>query len=258
MKRILTAALLIPAVSYVVLWAPEFLFLAVTAAVAILCFREYAALVARHGIQPPGPAGYAAGLLVLLIPGSAFAPAIMLVTLCALTLGLRAQEPPHALPRAAAFLLGVFYGFGCWRAAPALRSLSPYWVFYALVLTWVGDSAAYYVGRAAGRHKLAPRLSPAKSWEGSAASVAASLALGYGYLWWLLPAVSPAERVGISLAANLAGQIGDLAESMLKRGAGVKDSGALLPGHGGCLDRVDSTLFAMPAVYFLLWLLGKV
>lgn len=257
MKRLLTAGILIPLISYVTLWGHEALFLAVTTAVAILCFREYGAIVEGHAIQGPGPVGYAAGLLVLLVPASALTPLLTLIVLSVLVLVLRVEQPQQALPRAAALVLGVLYIFGPWRAAVKLRELNPHWLLFALVLIWVGDSAAYYVGRAIGRHKLAPRLSPAKSWEGSAASVAASLAFGFFYLGWLLPSVSPAERLALSLAGNLAGQAGDLAESLLKRGAGLKDSGTLLPGHGGWLDRVDSTLFAMPVIYFLLVALGR-
>ena len=120
------------------------------------------------------------------------------------------------------------------------------------MLNWVGDTAAYYAGKGFGRHKLAPRLSPAKSWEGAAASLLASVAFGALYLGWLLPVVPMGQRLAISAAGNIAGQIGDLSESAMKRGAGLKDSGTLLPGHGGWLDRVDSTLFAMPVIYLLI------
>ena len=255
MKRILTAALLIPVVSYVALWAPQWVFLIVVSVVALLCHYEYAGIVAGHGIVPPGPVGYAAGLCMLLVRRHEVL-LLILLALLVLTLAFRFKDLASGLPSAAAVVLGVLYIFGAWRCAVLLREASPYWLFYALALSWVGDTAAYYAGSAAGRHKLAPRLSPGKSWEGAAASVAASLLFGIFYLGWLLPSVSILERVIISAAANVAGQVGDLSESAMKRGAGMKDSSGLLPGHGGWLDRVDSTLFAMPAVYLLLVLLG--
>ena len=251
MKRIATAAALIPLVSYVTLWGPQWLFLVVPAAVALLCFREYSGIVAAHKIERPGPVGYAAGLLVLLLPRHE-PLLVILLTLVALALMVGSADLARGLPGAAALMLGVLYVFGCWRAGVELRAINPYWLFFALSLNWVGDTAAYFAGRAIGRHKLAPRLSPAKSWEGSIASVAASLAFGYFYLDWLIPGVPPIERLAISLAGNIAGQLGDLVESLMKRGAGIKDSGNLLPGHGGWLDRVDSTLFSMPVIYALL------
>ncbi|HSB13361.1 MAG TPA: phosphatidate cytidylyltransferase [Bryobacteraceae bacterium] len=254
MRRIVTALVLIPTIAYVALLAPQWLFLAVVAIVALLCFHEYGSIVARHGFDPPGPAGYAAGILVLLVRDHELLLVTLLVLL-ALTLTLRTRDLSKALPGAAAFLLGIVYVFGCWRFTIGLRQISPHWLFFTLALNWIGDSAAYYFGSAFGRHKLAPRLSPAKSWEGSAASVVASALFGYFYLGWFLPSVPPLQVILVAVAANVAGQVGDLAESALKRGAGVKDSSNLLPGHGGWLDRVDSTLFAIPVVYGLLQLL---
>ncbi len=251
MKRIATALVLIPAVTYVVLWSPQWLFLLVTAAAALLSFREYCWIVAAHRIDPPGPAAWAAGLLVLVVP-KPDALLVTLLALMALALMLRTPELSRGLAGASAFVFGIAYIFGTWRCAVPLRAVSPYWLLFALALSWVGDTAAYFVGRLVGRHKLAPRLSPAKSWEGAIASLAASLAFGLFYVRWLLPDVPPALGLGISAAGNIAGQLGDLAESMLKRGASLKDSGNLLPGHGGWLDRVDSTLFALPVVYGLL------
>ncbi len=117
------------------------------------------------------------------------------------------------------------------------------------MLNWIGDIGAYYVGRSIGRHKLARIVSPGKSWEGAAASLLASMIFGLTFLHWAIPAVPIAEALALTAVANVAGQFGDLCESALKRGAGVKDSGTLLPGHGGWLDRVDSTLFTLPVVY---------
>jgi phosphatidate cytidylyltransferase len=251
MKRVLTAVLLAPLIAWVVLWGPPYLFWAVLAAVALLCFYEYSGIVAACGVERPGALGYAAGLLVLFLPGDTFL-AVTLATLLALALALDAGDLAKGWPRAAYLLLGVVYIFGAWRFALLLWARNPYWLFFVLVLNWLGDAAAYYLGRAVGRHKLAPRVSPAKSWEGAVASLAASVLFGVIYLTKLIPQVSLVESIAFSVAGNLAGQVGDLAESALKRGAGVKDSGNWLPGHGGWLDRVDGTLFSLPVVYGLL------
>lgn len=255
MKRILTALVLIPYFLYIVLWAPQWAFLVTVSAVAILCFREYADLVERHGIAKPNLFGYAGGLAVLLFPAKDVT-LVILVAIAAMALALRSREMRQALPDAAALLLGVAYAFGTLRSGVALRAISPYWLFFGLSLNWAGDIAALYVGRAFGRHKLAPEVSPGKSWEGAAASTAASVIYGAFYFRWLLPAVPLAGALGLTVIANIAGQLGDLCESAMKRGAGVKDSGALLPGHGGWLDRVDSSLFALPVVYFAVSSLG--
>ncbi|HTW67474.1 MAG TPA: phosphatidate cytidylyltransferase [Bryobacteraceae bacterium] len=255
MTRILTALLLIPFFCYIVLWAPQWAFLAAVAAVAVLCFREYSELAALQGITKPGVFGYAAGLLLLLLPGK-YGPLLVLVAILAMALALRSAERSRALPDAAVLLLGVVYIFGSLRCAIELRALNVYWLFFALSLNWAGDVAALYVGRLLGRHKLAPNVSPGKSWEGSIASSVASVVYGALYFPWLLKTAPLAGALGLTVIANISGQFGDLCESAIKRGAGVKDSGNLLPGHGGWLDRVDSSLFALPVVYFVVSNLG--
>jgi len=250
MQRLVTALLLIPLFVYVVLWSPFPVLCAVAALVAIFCFHEYASLVAHHNIQPPGLFGYASGLVLLFVPQDQIAFAVIFVLL-AMMLSLRFDQPPAALPFASALVLGVFYVFGCLRFAIELRGISPYWLLLALSLNWAGDSAALYIGRSFGRHKLSPQWSPGKSWEGASASAVASLIYAGAFLHYLLPSVPLPEGLLIGLVANIAGQFGDICESALKRGAGVKDSGAMLPGHGGWLDRIDSSLFALPVVYLL-------
>jgi phosphatidate cytidylyltransferase len=250
MKRILTALVLFPLITYVVVWSPYWAVVGTTALVALLCYYEYAGIAAAYQAGELGPLGYGAGLLILVLPGNDQAlVTVVAVSLIALSLALRADDLRGGIVRAAFLLLGVVYIFGCWRFAPLLAKQNRYWLLYALVLNWIGDIGAYYVGRAVGRHKLAPIVSPGKSWEGSAASLAASLIFGFFFLRWAIPEVPPAIVLALTAAANVAGQFGDLCESALKRGAGVKDSGTLLPGHGGMLDRVDSTLFTLPVVY---------
>jgi phosphatidate cytidylyltransferase len=127
------------------------------------------------------------------------------------------------------------------------------WILlFALVITWVGDTAAYFVGRGLGKHPFAPHLSPKKTWEGAIASMAAALLVG-----WLLSTrinVPAPVILGLAAAGNIAGQAGDLLESAFKRSAGVKDSGTILPGHGGMLDRIDALILTIPVVwYYWIW-----
>ncbi len=250
MRRVVTALVLAPFITYIVLGAPPWAFLLVLGAIGVLCFHEYGGLVAAHGIERPGWIGMAAGLVIMIVPQ--IDVVFGLVAVLALALALRSADLRAELPRAAALVLGVLYIFGAWRCAALLRWMSPHWLMFALVLNWAGDIAAFYVGRSIGRHKLAPRVSPGKSWEGAAGSLAGSLLAGGLYAHYLIPSVPLWLPLGLSAAGNIAGQGGDLAESALKRGAAVKDSGTLLPGHGGWLDRVDGALFALPVTYFLL------
>jgi phosphatidate cytidylyltransferase len=255
MKRLLSAALLIPIVFYAVLWGHAFVFLAMLSAVALLCQYEYAGLVEHYGIPNPGPLAYGAGLLLLLVPGQELA-VVVAAALLGLTFATTAEDLAKGLPRAAALLFGVVYIFGCCKFGVLLREVNPHWLMFALALNWIGDTAALYAGRAFGRHKMAPRVSPGKTWEGAAASLAAALVFGVFYLPRFIPTVTPLAAGLVALAGSVAGQVGDLAESAIKRGAKVKDSSTLLPGHGGWLDRVDSILFTMPVVYAFvrLWL----
>ena len=256
MKRVLTALALVPIVVYVVLWANLWIFLAVLFSVAFLCYREYDQIAAAYGFGAPGLAGAAAGYLLFAWHGDAwlYLTIVAIITLVAV---MRMDDLGKALPRAALLFLGVVYIFGCWKCAIPLRDLNPHWLMFGLMLNWVGDSGAYFVGRKFGKHKLAPRVSPKKSWEGSVASVVTSVVFGGAYLLRFVDGITIAHAIGITVAANVAGQLGDLAESAMKRGAGVKDSGTILPGHGGFLDRVDSTLFSLPVIYAYLLLLPK-
>ncbi len=249
MKRVLTALVLIPAVLYLIFLAPAAAAVAAVVLVAGLCFHEYAGLLRGYGIQGAGPVAYAAGLLILLVPHPGLAGAVG-VALALFALSLQGGDVRLILPRAAAVTFGILYVFGAWRAGLELRYLSPHLLLFALVVNWAGDTAAYYVGRRFGKRRLAPVLSPKKTWEGAAASTAAAVAFGAFYLHRFLPEFPLWEAIALAGAASVAGQLGDLAESAIKRGAGVKDSGRWLPGHGGWLDRLDGSLFSMPLVYF--------
>jgi phosphatidate cytidylyltransferase len=259
MKRVATAVALFAVAVYLIWFAADWGFEIAAVCMGLLCYWEYAGLAAGHGIRRPGVIGVLIGLLIVVRPQQT--PAGM--TLAGLTVlmilgfinSLRLVEMKDILPAVACEFLGSFYTFAPWRFAMYLRAESVHLLFFALALNWIGDTAAYYTGRTFGRHRLAPMVSPNKSWEGAVASVAASVLFGLLYLGRFLPRVSWWEVAGMAVIGNIAGQFGDLAESAIKRGAGVKDSGNLLPGHGGMLDRVDSTLFSLPAVYLLLELL---
>jgi phosphatidate cytidylyltransferase len=160
---------------------------------------------------------------------------------------------PRARTRVLLFLLGVVYIYGPLVLAVYLRRSNPHWLMFALLLSWAGDTTALYVGKAFGRHKLAPVISPKKTWEGAAGSIAGALIAGGIYGHYLIPDTPLAIVLPLAVAGNIAGQLGDLAESALKRRAGVKDSGSSLPGHGGWLDRIDSILFTVPVIYALVW-----
>ena len=253
MKRVVTAIALLVLAFYLIFIVGPTGFLIAALVTGLLCYREYDALVAAQGIPRPGVLGALAGVFILVAPLLPPAAANLLVglTLALILLciiGLRLDSLKDILLYAACALFGALYTFAPWRFAVDLRSVSVHLLFFALALNWAGDTSAYYVGRIFGKHPLAPIVSPKKSWEGAAASVAGSVLFGVLYLGYFLPQFPKWEVVTMAVLGNIAGQFGDLAESAIKRGAGVKDSGNLLPGHGGVLDRLDSSLFALPIV----------
>lgn len=138
------------------------------------------------------------------------------------------------------------------------------WVFFALLITYASDTAAFFVGRSLGRHKLATAISPAKTWEGSIGGLAGAIVLSLVFLpthlfTWVNPLHIPVlqywSTIVIALLVSITGQLGDLIESLFKRNMGAKDSGNILPGHGGALDRMDSVAFAGVMVYYFVWLI---
>ena len=135
-----------------------------------------------------------------------------------------------------------------------LSRIGPRLLLFALAITWAADTTAYFVGRAIGKHPLAPHISPKKTWEGSIGSMLGSLLVAYAFSFWIripLPHLLIMAAVG-----NIAGQFGDLLESAYKRSAGVKDSGGLLPGHGGILDRIDALILCIPVIWYYLVLVN--
>lgn len=200
--------------------------------------------------------GYLVEIAARQRPGGWFALVLLGAGLSALA-PLFARVPPAiALAGAASTAFGILT-----IALPAtslcyLRDHSPKSVLFLLLLVWICDSAAYYVGRRFGARPLAPIVSPKKTWEGSIGGFVAAMLFGaVAGAWWFVPELGPVRGALAGAIASTAGQLGDLVESLWKRGAGVKDSGTFLPGHGGFYDRIDSLLFAGPVVAgFLAWL----
>jgi phosphatidate cytidylyltransferase len=286
MKRVLTAVVLIPVVLLIVFKAPLWLFALVVAAIVMLALYEYLNIVKACAIQPIVWLTYLMSLLVVVgllslgldlvymsFPwwlGIIFSPAVLLLlpVIFGVPIAFR-QDMQGSLQAAAASSFGVLY------IAVSLGLLIPlrhspgneYLIPFILFSVWAGDIAAYYVGRSLGRHKLAPVVSPNKSWEGAIASVFASVAVA-ALVFHYREAINPLFRAHheqpisfsaslswvsvliLGLVTNVAAQLGDLFESALKRGAKLKDSGTFLPGHGGMLDRIDALLFAIPVVWY--------
>lgn len=200
--------------------------------------------------------GYLVEIAARQRPGGWFALVLLGAGLSALAPLLARVPPAIALAGAASTAFGILT-----IALPAtslcyLRDHSPKSVLFLLLLVWICDSAAYYVGRRFGSRPLAPIVSPKKTWEGSIGGfVAATLFGAAAGTWWFVPELGPVRGALVGAIASTAGQLGDLVESLWKRGAGVKDSGSFLPGHGGFYDRIDSLLFAGPVVAgFIAWL----
>jgi len=271
MKRILTAAILIPIVLVLVfIGSPwHWVFSLTVAAVSAMAGWEYMGLAELGGVTPPRVAVLVALLALFAVNfewpdrTSAFFGLMSLGLLVYCTF-FRPVEKLMADASSSIFCL-LYIGFTL-IALPALRESpegnGPSLLAFLLCVVWAGDTAALYVGRALGRHKMAPTLSPNKTWEGALGSVAGSLLatgvlLGLAHLFaaqwdkaWLSYPESVWYWLTLAVVVNVAAQVGDLAESALKRSAGVKDSGTILPGHGGVLDRIDALLLAAPVLWY--------
>ena len=201
------------------------------------------------------PTGWVVEIAAKQRPGGWFGLALLGIGLLAIAPLLGRVPPQRALAGAGTTAWGVLS-----IALPAttlcyLRAQSARSVLFLFMIVWACDSGAYYFGRRFGRRRLAPVVSPKKTWEGSIAGLACATVFGAAAgLWWFVPELGPWRGALAGAVASTAGQLGDLVESLWKRGAGVKDSGVFLPGHGGFYDRVDSLLFAGPVVAaFVAW-----
>jgi phosphatidate cytidylyltransferase len=165
---------------------------------------------------------------------------------------LRPRNIETSARRVSALFVAVFYTgllFPFWALLKRLPDGS-FWVLLTCTIVWFGDTGAYFTGKYLGRHKLYPKVSPKKTWEGALGGAVASLGACLLAYFWYLPALELFDVFALALPAAVLGQVGDLCESLLKRSYGVKDSGRLLPGHGGALDRLDALIFATPYVFF--------
>lgn len=278
-KRVATAAILIPVVVGLVLYASTAVVAVVLALVIVLALLEYFSLGDAIGHRAYrfwtascalllvfvqylpavltygdfGTYGYPrrlAWLFSRIFPRPEEVFFLFVLGIAALTLGTRrplVEGLPSAGISSSALLLVAFpltYGIRlhAWGAS------GPMLLLFALVITWVGDTVAYFVGRAIGKRPFAPHLSPKKTWEGAVASLCGALITGAIFSRWIFAA--PAHLLVMAGLGNAAGQVGDLLESAYKRSAGVKDSGGLLPGHGGVLDRIDALILTIPVVWY--------
>ncbi|MGH7457983.1 MAG: phosphatidate cytidylyltransferase [Longimicrobiaceae bacterium] len=244
------------------------------AALAALAGWEFSRLAARTGARPfPVLGAGGAAALVLLAAGApgagpdgaAFGGFITLLTLAAAAVAIwRRGAGGGPLVALSATVVAAVYTGATLAHALFIRhfpGVADEWhglalLFLPVLLTWSNDTASFFAGRRWGSHKLMPAVSPGKTVEGAAGGVAAAVvvALLYGLLLERFPAPSlaPPALAGLGVLVALAAQLGDLVESLLKRDAGVKDSGTLLPGHGGVLDRLDSLVFTLPLSYLFL------
>ena len=310
MKRVLTAVILIPLVVLALFRAPLWLFTLLVLGVALLAAKEYFDIAEKTGYQPfrglTYPLltaifvlGYVCGQFLEASQGFrpdlalnvTFVVAFVLAVVSPFVLlaaGMTREPLSQALPDMAVSLVLLPYVGVSLASMIVVRTFGngALFLLFLMLLVWSGDIAAYYVGRFFGKHKLAPRISPGKTWEGSIASLVGATVVSvllfryvqpiYTFLNSLrllpqagqslsammqhptLPRSPVALAIALAVCTNIAAQVGDLVESMLKRGAGVKDSGALLPGHGGVLDRIDALLFAaIVGWFFYFGLLSK-
>jgi phosphatidate cytidylyltransferase len=283
-KRIATAAVLIPCVVGLVLWGSTAAMAVGLALVILLALFEYfamgeaighrayrfwtatcaLALVYVQCLAAIAPSYELAGGLTVhrmigrvlgIIPTVQDVFFIFVLGVAALTLFTK-RPIVEALPAAgisASGLLLVAFPLTFTVRLHGFSADGPKLLMFALVITWVGDTSAYFAGRALGKHRMAPVLSPNKTWEGTVASLLGALLVGVVFAKWLT--VPLPHLLGMAAVGNAAGQAGDLLESAYKRSAGVKDSGSLLPGHGGVLDRIDALILAIPVVwYYWIWI----
>jgi phosphatidate cytidylyltransferase len=265
MKRILTALVALPVI-IASIWFDQLalVFVLLVAAVMMAGLYEFWIISARRDMKAMRELGTVFAVLLLLLfyyRALAAAPLLVVMTLVAfviVTLAaamLRGAPFERMIGSAGATILGVLYVVFLGGHIVALRTtfqpaLARDLLFFFLLVLMGSDTAAYYTGRAFGRHKLAPKVSPGKTWEGAVGGMVASLALAALAHYWFFPELSLGAALPLAALMNVLGVLGDLTESALKRGAGAKDAAKILPGHGGLLDRLDSLLFNAPLLYY--------
>lgn len=259
-KRVLTSLVLVPAFVWLVLRARGWLFTALVCAASAVALWELLRLFENAGQPTYRRLGLLLGVALTTSfelggGGMPLVPVLPILVLCISVAAVFTAAVVGGQPSTegvALTLLGVVYISWLLGHALLLRRLpaGDELVVVLVGVTWLGEAAAYAVGSALGRHPLAPSVSPRKTIEGAVAQFIASVVAAIGLAAWLLPEWTSARAIGAGALLGVAGQFGDLAESALKRNAGVKDAGTLFPGHGGMLDRIDSLLFNTPALYY--------
>jgi phosphatidate cytidylyltransferase len=277
-SRLITAAVALPVLIASIIFPPlQLLFVVLAVAAVVVALYEFWFLSKRVGAKPDVVVGYAA-TAALFVAFFYNEPSLVVVIVPALVVAALAAEMLRGAPfdkmilSVGSTVLGVLYvamlgghlisvrtGFG--QVIPAEgaywvgerivdRTLSTHLLAFFFLVLMGSDTGAYYTGRALGRRKLAPNVSPGKTWEGAAGGLAASLFAAALAHFWFFPEISLTAALGLAAVMNVLGVVGDLTESALKRGANAKDAAQILPGHGGLLDRLDSLLFNAPLIYY--------
>ena len=259
-KRLIIALIFVP-ILFLFIYISQISFLVLVALVTLVGQYEFYRFFYKEGSRPAKVFGLILGLLLLLsfyfkskeievVPiGILISGSIIMVLLFHL---LWVREIANALQITAVTFFGIFYVNWLMGHLLLLRGLGngPYLIIFLLMVAWITDTAAYIVGSSIGRYKLFPTVSPNKTVEGTIGGIGGSLLAGLIGRAWFLPGFGFGEAVKLSLLLGILTQLGDLSESMLKRSAGVKDSGTLIPAHGGVLDKIDGVLFATPVLYY--------
>lgn len=259
-KRVVTAFFLIPAVIFVVAYTAPFWVFAATTAIVLLALAEYNNLSISKEKSRANDllllvAGGGMPVVFFFLGAQAVMPAVMAAVFIFFLHGLWSRlEFADASYGAAFRTLGLLYVAIPLSYLIFLRDIpnGRWWILLIFVVVWANDTFAYIVGKTVGSHKLAPRISPGKTVEGAVGGLLAGCVAAFVYNRALSLGLGDAGIVILSFVIGITGIAGDLAESVLKRGAGVKDSGALIPGHGGLLDRIDSLIFPIPLLYYVL------
>jgi len=252
--RIIAALVGIPPVLAAVFLAGPALFGAIVLALALLALHEYLRLCDVEPLIMVGVLACASPVLIAVPVGGAPGVGAAALLMLALLSLWRVKDPARRFRGLAEGVLGlcyIGYAMACLWLLRMETAHGAAWLFLVLGATWAGDSAAFFIGSRFGRRRFCPDLSPNKTWAGAVGGLAGSLAGGLLSLPLFAGEVSAGFLVATSLAVGLSGQLGDLFESLWKRAKGVKDSGNLIPGHGGILDRIDSLLIGIPVGYHI-------
>lgn len=252
-KRLASAVVFIPAFVWLVTRGPHWGFLLLVIAVGALASWELTRMLepARRALDR-----WTAIVAGVAVTASFVAPGgprvvLTLAVLLVLAAAIWRTSPPSVAPAMVTILSFTYVSWLLGHAVLLHRSADgPEFVLFVVSVTWAGESAAYVVGSAIGRHKLAPVISPRKTVEGAVAQVVVAAAIALVVNVWLLPEWTVAQTIVAGLLLGVVGQVGDLVESVMKRSVGAKDTGGLIPGHGGVLDRLDSLLFNLPAFFY--------